>query len=197
MENQAELIREQMRETRSALSEKLETLEEQVTAKVKETTETVAETVETVKGAVENTVQTVSETVQNTVEAVKDTFDMSRHVEEHPWLMFGGAVAAGFVGARILEGAGPTHVRGAYLVDQPSGPPRQNKLMTALTPALSKLTGLAVGATMGFVGEYLKEAAPVSMRDKLYEVLDEFTVALGGTPLRLADGAATGARRMP
>ena len=103
MENEAELIRQQMTETRTALTEKLETLEEEVASKVKGTTETVAETVETVKEAVEGTVHTVKETVENTVETVKDTFDVNRQVERHPWMMFGGAVLLGFVGGRLVR----------------------------------------------------------------------------------------------
>jgi len=102
MEDEATLIREQMLETRTALTEKLESLEEQVTAKVKDTTDSVVETVETVKDAVENTVHNVSDTVEKTVETVKDTFDMSRHFEEHPWVMLAvrfssGTSAAGFL----------------------------------------------------------------------------------------------------
>jgi hypothetical protein len=201
MENEAELIRQQMLETRTALSEKLETLEEEVTAKVKGTTESVAETVETVKEAVENTVHTVKDTVENTVETVKETFDLRRQVDRHPWVMFGGAVLLGYVGARLLDRSGhpSTYTNGAAFVPArepapsyapppaPAGPGLGGKMLETLKPALSKLGGLAIGVTAGVVGEMLRDAAPEQLRPKLNEVIDDVTVALGGTPIHFTD----------
>lgn len=113
MENEPELIRDQMQETRTALTEKLEALEQQVTGAVQSTTsavtetvenltETVQETVGTVKETVEATVDTVSDTVDKTVETVKSTFDISGHVERHPFAMVFGSLAAGFFLGRML-----------------------------------------------------------------------------------------------
>src|SRR5581483_4976543 len=92
-----EVIKHQMLETLASLAEKLETLEQQVVGTVHNATSAVTDTVETVKDAVQQTVQMAKDSVTNTVEAVKDTFDLSRQVDDHPWLMFGGSVAAGFV----------------------------------------------------------------------------------------------------
>jgi len=105
MENETDVIREQMLETRTALTEKLEALQETVVHAVEGTTESVTETVQTVKDAVQDTVANVSDTVQDTVDTVKSTFDISRHVENHPWAMFGGAVALGYLGAKMLPSA--------------------------------------------------------------------------------------------
>jgi ElaB/YqjD/DUF883 family membrane-anchored ribosome-binding protein len=209
MENEAELIRQQMTETRTALTEKLETLEEEVASKVKGTTETVAETVETVKEAVEGTVHTVKQTVENTVETVKETFDVNRQVERHPWMMFGGAVLLGFVGGRLLARSGysltggheapytPTYAPTyrepqppAYQSPTPAGPGLGGKVFDALKPALGKLGGLAIGATAGLVGQMLRDSAPEELRPKLNEVIDDITTALGGTPIRFADRGA-------
>jgi len=200
MENEAELIRQQMVETRTALAEKLETLEEQVTAKVKDTTESVVETVETVKDAVENTVETVSNTVEKTVETVKETFDVSRQFEEHPWLMFGGAVAVGYIGGRVLDNLGPPsttyRTQGAYEsfrepeVPSYQAPPAATKpswgseLLEALRPAMSKLGELAIGVTAGVVGEMVRESLPETLQPEVGEVIDQITVALGGKPIR-------------
>jgi hypothetical protein len=63
----------------------------------------VTETVETVKEAVQETVETVKGSVQETVETVKETFDLKRQVDRHPWLMFGGSVALGYVGGYALN----------------------------------------------------------------------------------------------
>jgi ElaB/YqjD/DUF883 family membrane-anchored ribosome-binding protein len=113
MENEPELIRDQMQETRTALTEKLEALEQQVVNTVQNITTPVTETVETVKKTVEETVCAVKDTVQSTVdtvtgaaqktaETVKETFNLPRQVERHPWLAMLGAVAVGYIGGRLL-----------------------------------------------------------------------------------------------
>src|SRR5438132_737937 len=107
MDNESAVIRQQMDETRAALSEKLEMLENQVVGTVQEATTSVQETVETVKDAVEDTVHTVRESVRETVEAVKDTFDLQQQVQRHPWIMIAGATTLGFLSARLLQGHGP------------------------------------------------------------------------------------------
>jgi ElaB/YqjD/DUF883 family membrane-anchored ribosome-binding protein len=115
-----EVIRHQMEDTRTALTEKLETLENQVvetvqgavqtvqgaTAAVSETVATIKDTVQdtvcTVKDTVEGTVAAVKGTVQDSVETMKDWMDVRVHVDRHPWLMVGGAAAIGFcVGAML------------------------------------------------------------------------------------------------
>jgi len=116
MDNETEVILEQMEGTRSSLAAKVEKLENQVVGTIQEATTTVAETVqqvkeavtdtvEAVKGTVEGTVETVKDTVQGTVESVKETFDLRRQVENHPWLMFGGSFAVGFLTSRFLGGS--------------------------------------------------------------------------------------------
>jgi len=106
MENETDVIRNQMLETRTSLTEKLEALQETVVTAVQGTTESVTETVQNVKEAVQETVSNVSETVQETVDTVKSTFDISHQVEKHPWAMMGGAVALGYVGGKLLPSAG-------------------------------------------------------------------------------------------
>lgn len=108
----AEVIQQDLDETRSALADKLNLLEEkisgtvtQVTDTVAEVTETASETVEAVKETVQGTVETVKETVEGTVETVKETFDFQSHVQNHPWLVVGGAVLAGFVAGKLIGGS--------------------------------------------------------------------------------------------
>jgi len=114
MENE-DVIREQMEDTRTSLTEKLETLEQQVastvhgaTSDIAETVEAVKETVEKVKDTVQDTVTTVKESVADTIDSVKETvhegltavkgmLDIPALVDSHPWLMVGGAVGCGFV----------------------------------------------------------------------------------------------------
>jgi len=103
MDNESEVIHQQMEETRTALQDKLETLEQQVKNTVQDATEAVSDTVATVKDAVQDTVDSVKGTVHETVESVKDTFDIAGHVQTHPWPMFLGATALGFVAGRMLN----------------------------------------------------------------------------------------------
>jgi ElaB/YqjD/DUF883 family membrane-anchored ribosome-binding protein len=198
MENEPEVIRHQMEETRTALTEKLEELEEQVAARVRDTTDSVAETVETVKEAVENTVQTVSNTVDRTVESVKETFDVSRQFEQRPWLMLGGAVLLGYVGGRLLERRVPPlstmngyhsepcpeAVMAQYqAAPAPAKPSWGAEVVEHMKPSLSKLGELAIGVTTGIIGDMVREQLPEALHKDVGEVLDEVTRSLGGKPL--------------
>ena len=101
-------IREQMEDTRTSLTDKLETLEKQVANSVSDATTNVTDTVEAVKESVQETVSSVKDSVQETISAVKesmhqgvtavkDFFDIPSHVDHHPWAMMGGSVALGYV----------------------------------------------------------------------------------------------------
>jgi ElaB/YqjD/DUF883 family membrane-anchored ribosome-binding protein len=198
MENEPEMIRQQMEETRTALTEKLEVLEEQVVARVRDTTESVNETVDNVKEAVQNTVQTMSDTVDRTVESVKETFDVSRQVEQRPWLMLGGAVLFGYLGGRLLDRVFPPTPRanGHHPERTPELAASRNQAQTVPTepswgaevvdhmkPALSKLGQLAIGVTTGIIGDMVREQIPEALQKDVEEVLDEVTRSLGGKPL--------------
>jgi ElaB/YqjD/DUF883 family membrane-anchored ribosome-binding protein len=117
MDDEAEQLRQQMMDTRTALSEKLENLENQVIGTVQDATSAVNETVAAVKDAVQDTVDTVKDTVQGTVGSMKDTMQetvtsvrenlsLERQFQHHPWAMLGGAVAVGFLGTRLLGNQG-------------------------------------------------------------------------------------------
>jgi hypothetical protein len=113
-------IREEMKETRSALTEKLEKLEEKVSSTVEGATSTVTDTVQTVKETVQDTTSAVTETVgaikdsvKETVGVIKDTvaegvqglgemLNLKRQTERHPCGVFAGAIVAGFVGGKLL-----------------------------------------------------------------------------------------------
>jgi ElaB/YqjD/DUF883 family membrane-anchored ribosome-binding protein len=131
MDNETEVIREKMEDARTDLSDKLEQLEKQVMDTVQGATSAVADsvqsatstvndtlqsvkdvvdnvkdsvqgTVDSVKDSVQGTVDSVKETMADTVEGVKKTFDLHRQVDNHPYLMVGGAVVVGFVAGRML-----------------------------------------------------------------------------------------------
>jgi len=104
MDDEPEVIRQQMAETRTDLTRKIEALEHQVVGTVQHTTQAVSDTVESVKEAVQGTVTTVKDTVSDTVCAVKDAVDVRGYVREYPWASFGAAVASGFVGGLLFDG---------------------------------------------------------------------------------------------
>jgi ElaB/YqjD/DUF883 family membrane-anchored ribosome-binding protein len=111
MDPQPDVIRQQIEETRSSLTDKLETLE----AEVKETVQSARDTVENVQEAVEHTlssaretvqetISSVKETVENATETVKRTFDLPYQVDRHPWAMLGLSFVAGLAGGAFLGG---------------------------------------------------------------------------------------------
>jgi len=208
MDSQSEVIHHQMDETRSALQEKLETLEQQVKNTVQDATEAVSGTVETVKDAVQETVETVKDTVQDTVESVKKTFDISQHVQDHPWAMFLGATAVGFLATRWLARPAPAAMAysqpipesptasrngGALGGNGLSGSPQKaaasqpaaesstgNWLTETFHDELAKVKGLAVGALGGVVRDMLTSAVEPTMAEQIKDVVNGFTAKMGG-----------------
>jgi ElaB/YqjD/DUF883 family membrane-anchored ribosome-binding protein len=85
MNQEPDEIREQIEDTRSALTAKLETLEQGV-----------KETVHDAKAAVTGTIENVKETVKGTVDTVKDSLDIRSYVQQYPWPMLAGSVGFGF-----------------------------------------------------------------------------------------------------
>jgi ElaB/YqjD/DUF883 family membrane-anchored ribosome-binding protein len=167
MDDNPEVIRKQMEETRSALGEKLEALESQVTETVQATTSAVTETVEAVKDTVENVTGTVKETVDNvtegvheTVKSVAQTLDIRGHVERHPWLLFSGSVVAGCVAGYLLS---PPSWRsrassGSWFSQ---GTPKQGSSGSAnqAQPAASSSTSSSVASTAAKAASWLGSEA--------------------------------------
>lgn len=123
MENE-DVILNQMEDTRTALTDKLETLESRVASSVEDATSNVAGTIEAVKETVEavkdsalEAVATVKETVADTVtsakEAVSDSVaalkslvDVAGWVRTYPWPMMGLSAGIGFAFERLLVRSG-------------------------------------------------------------------------------------------
>lgn len=105
MPDEPEVIRQQMHETRSALTEKLETLEQTVVGTVADAQNAVQETVENVKDAVQETVAVVKDSVQEGVQSVRRAFDLQHQMNEYPWLFVGGSVALGYLCGRAIQPA--------------------------------------------------------------------------------------------
>jgi ElaB/YqjD/DUF883 family membrane-anchored ribosome-binding protein len=113
MDDEPEVIRQHMDETRTALADKLGRLEQQVSDTVHDAVESVTsvknaatETVENVRSAVQETVDSVRQSVKSTVDTVTDTLDIELQVQRHPWTMVAGAAAVGFAGGYLCYGEG-------------------------------------------------------------------------------------------
>ena len=108
MDQEPDVIRQQIDETRESLTKKVEKLENQVKGTISNVTETVENLTESVKEKVQDTVetvkQTVSSTVEDTVATVKRTFDIPYQVQQHPWAIAGCSLAAGLAAGYFLAG---------------------------------------------------------------------------------------------
>jgi len=222
----------QMEGTRKDLAEKLETLEKKVAGTVEtvaDAVQTVENTVENVKDSIQETVATVTDKVQNTVQAVESTvestvenvksfFDVSHHVERHPWLMLGGSVVAGFLGGWLLTrrthteetASASQHSNGASRHTPPvaATPARElepaeedgeswvGKLREHLAPAVDSLKGLALGTLFGAARDMVTKALPDAVKEQVTDVIDKFTTDVGGKVIRAPlDGSTQEASR--
>jgi len=194
MADQAEVIRQQMEDTRASMTEKIEALEKQVSETVKDTTQTVSETVDVASETVSQTVNTISETVQ----AVRETFDIPAQIEKHPWIALGGALAIGYVLGMLLTPSQPTPMP-AYSPPPPTPPvpPEPAPVATTgatteeshrevKTPGLSEIFGnvrsLAIGTAVGVLGEVLLSSVPTDLKEGLSGIVKQVTESLGGRP---------------
>jgi len=190
MAEEPDVIREQIEDTRSALTEKLETLEGQV-----------RETVQSAKATVEDTIETVKSSVQHTVDSVKQTFDLSQHVDRHPWAMLGGSFVAGFILGNFVEGrrqtrpvslprpdayskpnGGPSPLGYTAPLAPPAEPSFLNRFLGAFDEEIDKVKGMAIGAAMGLLRDVAKQSLP-KLASQIEDVMDSATAKLGGQPV--------------
>jgi ElaB/YqjD/DUF883 family membrane-anchored ribosome-binding protein len=206
-----EVIRQNIEETRSALTEKLESLEQEVKDTVTGAKEAVTETVEAVKETVENTVSTVKETVHETVSTVKRTFDLRYQTDQHPWTMVGGSLAAGFVAGCLVPTPGRRWANQAWdrvhgsasssgngsttsyrpventLTSQPTQP-EEPGLLSGLADQfqgeIAQLKGLAIGTALGILRDTVTRSLSPQFAGQVRGVFDSVTTKLGGQPIQ-------------
>jgi len=199
VDHELEVIRDQMDETRASLAEKIEELENKVLGTVHNATDTVASAVDGAKEVVASVTEgakSVVEKVSETVNAVKESLNVSRYVEEYPWVSVGVSVAAGFCAAQLLPGRShsssqeaPPASSGNYY-PQPastSTPPRREErsaIGSALKDIWNRVAGtveeLAVGTLMSGLKGLVSQGLPKEWQGELTRVLDETTTRLGG-----------------
>jgi ElaB/YqjD/DUF883 family membrane-anchored ribosome-binding protein len=181
MDPQPDVIRQQIEETRSSLTEKLETLE----AEVKGTVQSAKETVESAKESVHETINSVKEGVETAKETVKRTFDIPYQVDHHPWAMMGlslvtGVLAGVLLGSRtrpdrrlvrrMSEASREPPLRDesapapawARLTHEESGRPGfLDKLGGQLAGEMEKAKDLAIHTLVGVVDNVIQRSIPV------------------------------------
>jgi len=201
LKQEPEEIRSEMAESRSAITEKLEALEERVKTTVESAQTAVTDTFETVKGS-----------VQDTVDSVKRTFDVRHQVDQHPWVMVGSAVAAGYCVGSMLPGKRPAPRvsatasvagNGAYPLSLSAltggeTPKRhhdvsrhdhngrrrgvKHRLLNQFAEEIGVLESAAIGAVMGLARDWLKQVLP-PLAPHVEKALDSATVKMGGEPI--------------
>ncbi len=196
MAEEPDVIREQIDETRSSLTQKLETLESQVRG-----------TVQNARATVEETIETVKCTVENTVNSVKQTFDLPYQVRQHPWGMVGGAAGVGFVLGAVayrLRGElgrlhpattvnGPTPVnlsdRSASgvaslsdLTNNQTQPSFLSTLLHQFDSEIGKVKEVAIGTAMALARDWVKQSVP-QLAPHIDEIMNSATAKLGGRPI--------------
>jgi ElaB/YqjD/DUF883 family membrane-anchored ribosome-binding protein len=200
MDPEPNVIREQIEETRSSLTEKLETLE----AEVKETMHSAHETMETAKETVQETISSVRESVQSAKETVKRTFDVEYQVNRHPWAMMGLSLASGvalgvLLGGRMSAGRriarrmaeAPAEPDGraeiapaaalSRLAQEPQRPGFMDKLSSQLGDEFEKVKDLAITALVGVVGDVARKSIP-ALANTVEEMMTRAASEMGAPP---------------
>jgi ElaB/YqjD/DUF883 family membrane-anchored ribosome-binding protein len=188
MDDEAEVIREHMEETREALTDKLQKLENQVADTVTTTATSVAETVENVTDTVKGTVQTVKDSVEQVVTSMRDTLDLRLQVERHPWGMFAGGVAVGFVGTKLvdraMESRGGRFVRESAMNATREAPSSVlGWLASAYSDELRSLKALGIGTAIGVMRDMISQALPPELGAQVGDWVDSLTSKVGGRPI--------------
>jgi ElaB/YqjD/DUF883 family membrane-anchored ribosome-binding protein len=191
MNQKPDEIREQIEDTRSALTAKLETLEQGV-----------KETVCEAKAAVSDTIENVKDTVKDTVETVKESLDVRAYVQEYPWPMMAGSVGLGFTLGCLFSHS--TSGNGHKISRMTSnGKPMENKppvewtmdrmpassngqkgvlssLMEKLRPEIQELEGIAIGAIGALIRDFIKQSTAPPLGERIEKVANQVTEKLGG-----------------
>ncbi len=199
MDQETEAIKQHIAETRESLSEKIDCLEQKVLKTVEGTTDMVSNTAESVAEAVTGTVQKVAGAVDHAVEYAKESLDLRKQVEARPWTMFGGSLAAGFIGGCMIH---PSRTGFSAALDseprweriEPRGPapqewepfagtqPRRTERPSPFAPALHRLRDLAITAMSKLVTDMVTSAVPPEYHEEARATISEFTSALRGQP---------------
>ncbi|WP_447979567.1 DUF883 family protein [Candidatus Nitrospira bockiana] len=152
-------------ETRNAIGEKLELLERRV-----------QDTVEGAKLSVEEVIDRVKDAADDLLDKTKQRFDPSYQVQQHPWMMVGGAIVAGYVlgllEARAVSQAREPGVYPYYPPDRTEGAPVMSQggpspvsnvwegISRELSAEIDHAKQALVEAGRAFIHEFFQQALP-------------------------------------
>jgi hypothetical protein len=193
MDPEPEVIQKQIVDTRQSLTEKLETLENQV------------------RGTVESAKTTVEETIAGVKRTFDVNYQVRQHPFGCLAGTFVGGLALGYLmGNRPALARVPATANVAssgdlrdmlarrqgsleYLRPQGVAPMLQSSPTVAegtlsrqvgkFDEELGKIKGLVIGAVLGLVRDFAKQALPPALAPHVEEVMDSATAKLGGQPL--------------
>jgi len=199
----------EMAQTRTSMTEKLEALENRVAETVQPVTQAVERVSEATACLVEDvkdTVHGVKERVEETASAVRSAFNLREHMESHPWVVFGiaattGCMVGSFLGRRRVHSAGfqqaatnsrsKHHAKGSDGASHPTAATvskripekRQEAKPSWFREHLRHLEGLAVGALMSYVRDLAKVAVPGELGQRIAQEVDSLTTSMGAEPI--------------
>jgi ElaB/YqjD/DUF883 family membrane-anchored ribosome-binding protein len=132
MDRREDDLRQDIEDTRAAMTEKIELIEERVQetiAGAKSTVESamqgfkqVQETVEQAKSTSDSIIESVKGTVDETIERAKRTSELIAQVHQNPWIMFGSALLVGYILGSLGRNKAFDSTRTPDRPDQHSGP---------------------------------------------------------------------------
>jgi BMFP domain-containing protein YqiC len=178
MPSETELIAERMRQTRAALTGKLDTLENRVLG----TADTIDRTVRDVGASVRGTAEDVRTLVRKRVATALDALDVTRQVERHPWLMLVGAALAGYVAEEMMSNLESQSSKSGETPPRASGSSFLRAFADALAPEVEKLKAAYLSLVLAAARDTIRDSVPEEMHASVTDFMDRFTVNLGLEP---------------
>lgn len=174
MTEKLEMLGERVRETVEGAQASVEEMVENVRDTVDTTVAAVKQTVEGAQASVEGIVENVKGTVGDTVATVQRTFDLHHQMEQHPWVLCGGALLVGYLFGSGGNGR-PSAAGSAYAPrfspaspipvsssESPTRPQLQqgtgSGVLERFKDEIAIIEGAAVGAVMSTLWGMLKQA---------------------------------------
>lgn len=154
----AEKVRRQLIEARSALSAKLLLLEGRL-----------KNSVDMARSNVEQGAQSVKQSVEDTLSSIKQTFDFKKLAARHPWGAIGGAVIAGVLLAhrarsrRHFVGDLPIYAQSKWAAAQDAAQKAtgmRQELRSRFQEEMSKLKSIAIGVGVTYARAWLTKRLP-------------------------------------
>ncbi len=150
-------------------------------------------------------IQKASGVVKQSVETVRAATDVRHHVDQHPWVMFAGAVGLGYLGgaalpekpsssparngsgsrrSTVMLAPGSEFAQRAPAADVPEREPGiLDKLGEVLAPQADLLRQIAIGSLFSLIRDVARDAMPSPMEQPVDDFFNDAAKKFGGRPL--------------